>query len=65
GISGAIQHLVGAKGAKHLLAINTDADAPIMAKADWAVIGDLHQVLGAINQELERAGLGAAPPERG
>src|SRR5207302_1790087 len=38
GISGAIQHMVGCKGAKHLLAINTDPDAPIMAKAEYAVI---------------------------
>src|SRR5690606_344211 len=38
GISGAIQHMVGCKGAKNVLAINTDRDAPIMSKADYAVI---------------------------
>ena len=54
GISGATQHLAGCKGAKRILAINTDADAPIMAAADHAVIGDLHQVLPAIAAEIRR-----------
>ncbi len=54
GISGAIQHMVGCKGARNLLAINTDADAPIMSKADYAVIGDLHAVLPAIVAELRK-----------
>lgn len=48
GISGAIQHMVGCKGAKHILAINMDREAPIMAKADYAVIGDLQEVLPAL-----------------
>lgn len=48
GVSGAIQHMIGCKGAKHILAINTDPEAPIMAKADYVVVGDLHQVLPAI-----------------
>lgn len=52
GISGAIQHIVGCKGAKRILAINTDPDAPIMARADHAVIGDLHQVVPAVVAEL-------------
>jgi len=52
GISGAIQHMVGCKAAKHILAINTDPDAPIMAKADWVVVGDLHEVLSALAKEL-------------
>ncbi|HET7473870.1 MAG TPA: electron transfer flavoprotein subunit alpha/FixB family protein [Candidatus Limnocylindrales bacterium] len=56
GISGAIQHIVGCKAAKHILAINTDADAPIMGVADYAVIGDLHTVVPAISAELRRRG---------
>jgi electron transfer flavoprotein alpha subunit len=54
GISGAIQHIVGAKAAKRILAINTDPDAPIMTVADYAVIGDLHQVVPAISAEIRR-----------
>jgi electron transfer flavoprotein alpha subunit len=54
GISGAIQHIVGCKAAKRILAINTDADSPIMGVADYAVIGDLHQVLPAIAAEIRR-----------
>src|SRR5512143_1834823 len=56
GISGAIQHIVGCKAAKHILAINTDPDAPIMGVADYAVIGDLHAVVPAISAELRRRG---------
>lgn len=54
GVSGAIQHMVGAKGAKHILAINTDPEASIMYKADYAVIGDLHQVVPAITAEIKK-----------
>jgi electron transfer flavoprotein alpha subunit len=54
GISGAIQHIVGCKAAKRILAINTDPDAPIMAVADYAVIGDLNQVVPAIADEIRR-----------
>jgi electron transfer flavoprotein alpha subunit len=58
GISGAIQHIVGCKAAKRILAINTDPDAPIMDVADYAVIGDLHAVVPAISAELRRRGIG-------
>jgi electron transfer flavoprotein alpha subunit len=48
GISGAIQHMAGCQGAKHIVAVNTDPDAPIIARAEYAVIGDLSQVLPAL-----------------
>jgi electron transfer flavoprotein alpha subunit len=54
GISGATQHMAGCKGAKNLLAINSDAEAPIMATADYAVIGDVLEVVPAITAELRR-----------
>jgi electron transfer flavoprotein alpha subunit len=54
GISGAIQHWVGMQAAKHVLAINTDPDAPMVTKADYAVIGDLHEIVPAIVEELRR-----------
>jgi electron transfer flavoprotein alpha subunit len=54
GVSGAIQHIVGCKGAKRLLVINKDQSAPIVARADWAVIGDLHEVIPAIVAELRK-----------
>jgi electron transfer flavoprotein alpha subunit len=56
GVSGAIQHIVGCKGAKRILVINKDANAPIVARADWAVIGDLHEVVPAIVAELRKNG---------
>ena len=56
GISGAIQHMVGCKGAKHILAINTDPEAAIMSKAEYAVVGDLHEVVPAIVEELRAQG---------
>ena len=54
GISGASQHMVGCRGAKTLLAINSDPDAPILSKAKYAVIGDLHEVVPAICDEIRR-----------
>lgn len=53
GISGAIQHWAGCQSAKTILAINTDADAPMVTKAHYAVIGDLHEIVPAINEELK------------
>ena len=55
GISGATQHMAGCKGAKKLLAINEDGEASIFASADYAVIGDLHEVLPAISAEIRKA----------
>jgi electron transfer flavoprotein alpha subunit len=52
GISGAIQHWAGCSSAKTIIAINTDAEAPMVTKAHYAVIGDLHEVVPAINAEL-------------
>jgi electron transfer flavoprotein alpha subunit len=55
GISGAIQHMVGARSAKAILAINTDRDAPMVTRATYAVIGDLHAVLPAIISAVRAA----------
>ncbi len=54
GISGAIQHWVGAMASKKILAINTDPEANMVTKADYAVIGDLHKVIPAITAEVRR-----------
>ena len=58
GISGATQHIAGCKSAKTLIAINTDAQAPIMAHADYAVVDNLHSLL-PILIEKARAAQGA------
>jgi electron transfer flavoprotein alpha subunit len=55
GISGATQHIAGCKGAKKILAINSDPEAAILANADYAVIGDLAEVVPAITAELRKA----------
>ena len=57
GISGALQHLAGIQGAKRIVAINTDPDAPLMKIADLALVGDLNTVLPALIAEIERLGL--------
>jgi len=54
GISGAIQHIVGCSGARTIIAINTDPDAPILSRASFAVIGDLHTIVPAICAEIRR-----------
>jgi electron transfer flavoprotein alpha subunit len=55
GISGATQHMAGCKGAKKLLAINVDGEASIFASADYAVVGDLHEIVPAISAEIRKA----------
>lgn len=52
GISGATQHIAGCKKSKTILAINTDGEAPIMTHADYAIVGDLHEVLPAISAAI-------------
>ncbi len=54
GISGAIQHWVGAMASRKILAINTDPEANMVSKAGYAVIGDLHEMVPAISVEIQR-----------
>jgi len=55
GISGATQHMAGCKGAKRILAINSDPEAPIMSLADYAVVGDLKEIVPAISAEIRKS----------
>ncbi len=54
GISGAIQHWAGCESSRTIVAINTDPDAPMVTRATYAVIGDMHEVVPAINEEIRR-----------
>jgi electron transfer flavoprotein alpha subunit len=61
GMSGAIQHMAGCQSAKYIVAVNTDPDAPIISRADYAVIGDLSEIIPALVAAIRARPDAAAP----